>query len=130
MTDVPTFVSSGGHRPACPIAASAVLLGDKWSFVLLRDILLFGRTTFRGILTGSPERISPTVLADRLRRMTECGLLTRAPDGRHKQKAHFVPTPAARDLIPTLRALAVWGEAWLPGIEPSPEITRFTATAG
>src|SRR5690625_5628444 len=64
-------------RSGCPINMTVELLGDRWSFVVLRDIMFGDRRRFRELLRHSEERIASNVLASRLKRMSDVGLLTR-----------------------------------------------------
>ena len=73
-------------RSGCPINLSVEVLGDKWSLVVLRD-MMFGRSRTYGELHGhSLEGIATNILAARLRHLEEEGFITAAPDPRHKQR--------------------------------------------
>src|SRR5690606_15350371 len=96
-------------RSGCPINLSIEVLGDKWSLVILRDMIFGGRRHFRELLTGSLEGIASNILADRLRRLVEAGVLTRADDPTHKQKAIYSLTEMGVQLVPVLVALGTWG---------------------
>src|SRR5271156_6893648 len=82
------------HRSGCPINLTLELLGDRWSLLILRDIVFGGRRRFRELLR-SEERIASNILADRLRTLVEAGLLTRAGDPAHKQKTVYSLTEQA-----------------------------------
>jgi DNA-binding HxlR family transcriptional regulator len=102
------------HRSACPINLSIEVLGDKWSLVILRDMIFGGRRHFRELLSGSMEGIASNILADRLKRLVEVGVLTRAEDPTHKQKAIYSLTEMGIELLPVMVALGTWGSKWLP----------------
>lgn len=72
-------------RSSCPISRSVELLGDRWSLLILRDIALRDRRSFRELLTGSQEGISAPVLSRRLTDLVGQGLLTKAEAARGKQ---------------------------------------------
>ncbi len=101
------------NRSGCPINLTLELLGDRWSLLILRDMIFGGRRRFRELLR-SEERIATNVLADRLRTLTEAGLLTRSGDPTHKQKAVYSLTERAIDLVPVFAQIGAWGSRWLP----------------
>lgn len=72
-------------RSACPINRSLEMLGDRWSLLILRDIVLHDRCSFRELLTGSEEGISAPVLSRRLTDLVETGFLTKSEVARGKQ---------------------------------------------
>ena len=100
-------------RSGCPINLSLEVFGDKWSLLVLRDIIFGGKRHFRELLR-SEEGIASNILADRLRRLVEEGMLTRADDPTHKQKAIYSLTEMAITLVPILAHLGAWGRVWLP----------------
>jgi DNA-binding HxlR family transcriptional regulator len=102
------------HRSGCPINLSVEVIGDKWTMVILRDMVFGGRRHFRELLNGSLEGISSNILADRLRSMMESGLLTRADDPTHRQKTVYSLTEMALGLVPVMAQLGAWGRKWLP----------------
>lgn len=102
------------HRSGCPINLAVEVLGDRWSLVVLRDVMFGDRHHFRELLTGSEEGIATNILADRLRRLVANGLLTRAGDATHRQKVRYSLTEAGVQLVPVLAALGSWGRRHLP----------------
>ncbi|TIP87152.1 MAG: helix-turn-helix transcriptional regulator [Mesorhizobium sp.] len=102
------------HRSGCPINLSLEVFGDRWSLIILRDMIFGGKRHFRDLLNGSMERIASNILADRLKRLMELGMLTRADDPTHKQKAIYSLTEMAITLVPILAHLGAWGRVWLP----------------
>lgn len=111
-------------RSGCPINMTMEVLGDRWSLVVLRDVVFGGRRHFRELLGGSLERIASNILADRLAKLVAAGLLTRHPDPSHKQKIEYRLTEPAIELVPILVRLGAWGARWLP---TTPEL-RIRAT--
>lgn len=108
-------VSSGEPgRSGCPINLAVEVIGDRWSLLVLRDMIFGGRRHFRALLTGSQEGIASNILAARLRKLVDQGLLTRADDPTHKQKAIYSLTEAGIELVPVMAALGEWGTRWLP----------------
>ena len=102
------------HRSGCPINLTLEVLGDRWSLIVIRDIMFGNRRHFRELLQNSQERIASNILADRLRRLVDRGLLTREDDPSHKQKALYSLTEKGIELLPVLAQMAVWGRKYLP----------------
>src|SRR5258708_6444553 len=97
------------HRSGCPINLTLELLGDRWSLIVIRDVLFGNRRHFRELLTRSEERIASNILADRLRRLVGAGLLTKADDPSHRQKSVYSLTEPAIQLVPLLAQMGGWG---------------------
>ena len=102
----------------CPVAKSLEILGDRWTLLILRD-LLTGTTHFNDLERGLPG-ISRALLANRLRHLQRAGLIEKRIIGSLRQSTEYQPTQAGQELLPVLGALRVWGEAWAFG-EPTPE---------
>jgi DNA-binding HxlR family transcriptional regulator len=105
------------HRSGCPINLSLEVFGDKWSLLILRDMIFGGRRHFREILNGSQEGIASNILANRLKRLVDLGMLTKRDDPTHKQKAIYSLTEPSIELVPIMAALGTWGSRWLPVTE-------------
>ncbi|MGK4002458.1 helix-turn-helix domain-containing protein [Sorangium sp. So ce1036] len=105
---------SATHRSGCPINLSLEVFGDRWSLIVLRDMMFGGRRHFRELLTRSEERISSNILADRLRSLQEAGMITKTDDPTHKQKAVYSLTEKAITLVPIFAHLGAWGRRHLP----------------
>jgi DNA-binding HxlR family transcriptional regulator len=97
------------RRSACPVSLTLDTLGDRWSLIVLRDIMFGRNRTFRALLAGSIEGIASNILADRLKRLTENGLLTRCKDPSHKQRVVYSLTEKAIELVPLLTVMSSWG---------------------
>src|ERR1700750_1005815 len=95
-------------RSGCPINAAIEVFGDRWSLLVLRDIVFGDRRYFRELQANSIEGIASNILADRLKRLVEPGLLTRA-DARPGQRARYSLTEPAMQLIPAFVQLGSWG---------------------
>ncbi len=91
----------------CPVRYAAGIFGDKWCFLLLRDILFHGKRYY-GEFLDSEEGISTNVLADRLAQLVDAGLLTRHVDQRKKSRVCYLPSPKARALLPAFLNIMVW----------------------
>jgi len=104
---------SPGPRSYCPINLSLEIFGDKWTLLVLRDLMFSGKRHFRELLQ-SDERISSNILADRLARLVEHGLLTKSDDPTHKQKAIYSLTEKAIALLPVIVQIGAWGSRSVP----------------
>ena len=102
------------HRSGCPINLTLEILGDRWSLIVLRDMMFGNRRHFRELLTKSEEGIASNILADRLKRLVEEGLLSKADDPSHKQKALYSLTEMGIALVPVFAAMGAWGRKFLP----------------
>jgi len=105
------------HRSGCPINLTLEVLGDRWSLIVLRDMMFGNRRHFRELLTKSEEGIASNILADRLRRLVDRGLVTKADDPSHKQKALYSLTEMGIALVPVFAAMGAWGRRFLPVTE-------------
>ncbi|WP_108665104.1 winged helix-turn-helix transcriptional regulator [Euzebya rosea] len=101
-------------RSGCPINMTMELLGDRWSLVVLRDLMFSSRTGFRELLNHSLEGIASNVLSARLSKLVAAGLLTRHQNPDHRQRIDYRLSEAAIDLVPVIVELGAWGVRWLP----------------
>ena len=104
------------HRSGCPINLTLEILGDKWSLLILRDMIFGGKRHFRELMR-SQEGIASNILADRLKLLVREGLLTRADDPSHKQKAIYSLTEMGIALVPVFAQIGAWGRKFLPASE-------------
>lgn len=104
----------GAHRSGCPINLTLEMLGDRWSLIVIRDIMFGARRHYRELLNQSEEGIASNVLADRLKRLVDAGLLTRRDDPTHRQKAIYSLTEPAIQLVPLLAQMGAWGRRHTP----------------
>ncbi|NVD37678.1 helix-turn-helix transcriptional regulator [Ensifer sp. HO-A22] len=101
------------HRSGCPINLSLEVFGDKWSLLIIRDMIFGGKRHFRELLR-SQEGISSNILADRLKMLVDEGMLTKTDDPTHKQKAIYSLTEMTIALVPIMAHLGAWGRLYLP----------------
>jgi DNA-binding HxlR family transcriptional regulator len=102
------------HRSWCPINLSLEMFGDRWSLIILRDMMFGGRRHFRELLTQSEEGISSNILADRLKMLLDQEMITKSDDPSHKQKAIYSLTEKAIALVPVFAQLGAWGRRYTP----------------
>ena len=100
-------------RSYCPINLGLEVFGDTWTLLVLRDLMFGGKRHFRELLQ-SDEGISSNILADRLKRLIDRGILTKRDDPTHKQKAIYSLTEKGIELLPVLAQMAAWGHKHLP----------------
>ena len=99
---------SSSYNLKCPVARTLDLIGERWTILILRDLLLQGPRKFQDFeqsLTG----ISPNTLSARLKKLEEHGLLARRFYADHPPRAEYLLTGKGRSLGPALQALLVWG---------------------
>ena len=120
-------------RSECPIAASLDILGDRWTLVVLRDMLLGGRSRFSEF--AADESIATNILTDRLHRLVDSGLIEKSSDPADGRRVIYRPLAPAIELVPVLAELAAWGvrhtavpmnEALAPVVNPE---TRSAAVS-
>jgi DNA-binding HxlR family transcriptional regulator len=103
-----------GNRSTCPISTALELVGDRWTLLVIRDLMFAGKRHFREFLQ-SEEAISSNVLADRLNSLVENGIVTRRDDPTHTQKAIYSLTGKGLELLPVLIAMSAWTQQHYPG---------------
>ncbi len=96
-------------RSGCPINLTLEQLGDRWSLIVIRDVMFGDRRSYGELLAGSDEGIASNILADRLKRLGAAGLLTRRADPDHQQKGIYRLTEASIQLVPLLAQMGAWG---------------------
>lgn len=101
------------NRSPCPVAVTLDILGDKWSLIVIRDL-------FRGVaryndFLRSPEGVTTNILAERLKRLEENGLVSKSPYQENPVRYEYALTQKGRALGPVLREIVVWANAHYPG---------------
>ncbi|WP_455205205.1 winged helix-turn-helix transcriptional regulator [Kaarinaea lacus] len=103
----------GFKRSTCPVANTLDVIGDKWSLLVIRD--LFADKSTYSEFQESPEAIPTNILADRLNRLVEQGLVEKSPYQERPVRYAYTLTPKGRDLGPLLVEMVKWGEKYFPG---------------
>lgn len=101
-------------RSGCPINLTLETLGDRWSLIVIRDIMFGNRRHYRDLLTHSEEGIASNILADRLKKLAASGLVEPHSDPSHKQRTIYNLTEPAIQLVPLLAQMGAWGRRHLP----------------
>lgn len=94
-------------RSGCPLNASVEILGDRWSLLIIRDMMLRGFRTYKEFL-DSYEGIATNILADRLRRLIAHGIIATQPDPSDGRKLFYLLTDKGLDLAPILTEMVLW----------------------
>jgi DNA-binding HxlR family transcriptional regulator len=102
--------ASGKRRSGCPLNASIEMLGDRWSLLIIRDMMLRGARTFKEFL-ASEEGVASNILADRLRKLVAYGILTANPDPSDGRKQIYRLTEKGIALAPVLTEMVLWASA-------------------
>jgi DNA-binding HxlR family transcriptional regulator len=108
---------SDDRRSGCPINLTLEVVGDKWSLLVVRDMMFGNRRHFRELLAKSQEGIASNILANRMKRLTEQGIVSKADDPSHKQKTVYSLTEQGIQLLPILAQMSGWGLKYLPVTE-------------
>ena len=105
-------------RCNCPFTSALDILGDKWILVIVKQMILEGKETFKDF-TESEEAIATNILSDRLKQLEELGIIikTKRPD--NKKTNHYLLTEKGLALIPILTELATWSDRHLRNIHPT-----------
>ena len=104
---MPAKKSRPPRRSGCPLNASVEMLGDRWSLLILRDMMLRGFRSYKEFL-GSYEGIATNILADRLRRLEAYGIITTERDPSDGRKVIYLLTAKGIDLAPVLTEMVLW----------------------
>lgn len=108
------MVSKNKHnlRSQCPVACGLDIVGDHWTLLIVRDLLMLGRHEFRDILEGD-EGISSNILSDRLAKLQQDGLVASIVHPDNKRRKLYYLTPKGKDLIHIMVAVAGWASKHL-----------------
>jgi DNA-binding HxlR family transcriptional regulator len=102
----------------CPVAKSLEILGDRWTLLIVRDMLI-GTQHFNDLERGLPG-ISRALLAGRLRQLQRAGIIEKRLSGAGRNTTSYQLTPAGMQLFPVINSIRAWGEVWAFG-DPTPE---------
>jgi len=108
---MPAKKPANNRRSGCPLNASVEMLGDRWSLLIIRDMMLLGYRTFKEFL-NSHERIATNILADRLRRLENYGIIASAANPSDGRKQIYSLTSKGLGLAPVLTEMVLWAAAY------------------
>lgn len=106
-------------RSGCPVATTLDIVGDRWTLVILRD-MLNGKRRFSQFL-DSPEKITTNVLTDRLSLMERAGLVQKVAYQLHPKRFEYTLTRKGEALLPLLQEMCRWANRFVPGTWTAPE---------
>ena len=117
--------SANTRRSGCPVSCSLDLLGDKWSLLIVRD-MVFGRKRYFKEFLASPEGIATNILTNRLKRLEDSGIISKQPDPENRRQIVYTLTEKGIALIPVLVELRCWGAIYesAPNVDPD-EVQRM-----
>ena len=100
--------SKSTNRSSCPISYSLDLLGDRWTMLVLRDVIMHGKERY-GEMLSSGEKIASNILSDRLKKLEQDGIFTRETDPNDGRQVIYKSTEKGKSLLPLLLEMAAWG---------------------
>lgn len=101
------------QRSPCPIACTLDLIGDRWTLLIVRDMMFFGKQRFEEFLE-SPEGISTNILANRLKLLEDLSLVEKQPYSNHPRRMNYQLTEQGQSLRPVLKVMIAWGLKHIP----------------
>ncbi len=116
-----------GPRSHCPVSLALEAIGDKWTLLILRDLITRGKNRYQELLS-SEEGIATNILADRLARLERQGLISKTDDPDDKRQFRYTPTQKGLDLLPVIFEMAHWSFKYDPHIDTAhPFLKRMKA---
>ena len=106
-------------RSACPIANTLDVLGDRWTLLVIRDLMFMGKHEYHEFVSG-PESIATNILSDRLKRLMRTGIINSQSHPSHKSKKLYYLTQKGKDLLPLMVEMILWGGTY----RASPDMPR------
>ncbi len=103
-------------RSSCPINFALELLGDKWTLLIIRDLIFKGKSSFLEF-RKSDEKIATNILTDRLRKLERHGFIKKSVSPQNKSKFEYSLQPIGQDLLPVLLELFAWGAKHNPDLD-------------
>ncbi len=116
-----SILSRSGERSVCPVNAIVEVVGDQWSFLILRDILLLGRSRYSEF-RDADEGVATNILAKRLKHLMDHGLIEKHRDPADGRGSIYLATDRALDLIPVLLAMIAWSDTHQPDAKKYSEL--------
>ena len=109
----PNKQAANSNRSPCPVACTLDIVGDKWTLLVIRD-LFSGKKTYSQF-QNAPEKIPTNILADRLKRLVEHGIIDKQPYQSRPVRYEYLLTPKGKALGAVLKVMKEWGEKYLDG---------------
>ena len=105
------------RRSGCPLNIALEIFGDRWSLLIMRDLIFKGLSTFKDF-QQSREGVASNILTSRLRKLAEEGLIKAERSGTDRRVVHYSPTRKGLDLTPVMIAMMTWTEKYEAHIAP------------
>lgn len=118
--------STSKQRSGCPVSISLDALGDRWSLLIIRDMMVRAFRTFKQF-QESDEKIATNILADRLHKLTAAGIITAEPEKSDGRKVNYRLTEKGIDLAPVVLDLLIWGTRHLETGAPNAVVEKMAA---
>jgi DNA-binding HxlR family transcriptional regulator len=99
------------YRSNCPFSLSLDIWGDKWSLLIIRNMMFYNLNTY-GDFLRMPEKIATNILADRLEKLEKAGLITKEEHPESKAKLLYKLTPMGIDLLPVMTEVGLWADKY------------------
>jgi len=99
-------------RSGCPISSTLDVVGDKWTLLIIRDMLIKHKKTFRDI-SKSDERIAPSILSARLKLLESIHLIFKTKTAENKKENIYLLTDKGVELTPIIIEFTLWGDKWM-----------------
>jgi len=99
-------------RSGCPISSTLDVVGDKWSLLIIRDMLVKHKKTFKEI-SNSDERIAPSILSARLKQLESIHLIYKTKTVENKKENIYLLTDKGVELAPIIIEFTLWGDKWM-----------------
>lgn len=99
-------------RSGCPISSTLDIVGDKWSLLIIRDMLIKHKKTFKDI-SDSDERIAPSILSARLKLLESIHLIFKTKTAENKKENIYLLTDKGVELTPIIIEFTLWGDKWM-----------------
>lgn len=108
-----------GKRSDCPFSCSLDIWGDKWSLLIIRNLMFYNANTY-GEFLKAPEKIATNILADRLLSLEGAGLISKEEHPGSKAKVLYRLTPMGISLLPVMLEISIWADKYFnisPGVK-------------
>jgi DNA-binding HxlR family transcriptional regulator len=112
------------RHSGCGLAYSLDIFGDKWTLVVVRDLIFTGKRYF-GEFMASPEKMASNILSDRLKRLEESGIVSKTQDPENESKFIYELTQKGKELIPLVLEIMIWGAKHDPNSNTPPAFLRW-----
>lgn len=116
-------------RSGCPLTNALDHLGDRWSLLVIRDLMFFGRHEFREFLEAG-EGVATNILSDRLKRLSADGIIASVPHPTNKTRKLYYLTEKGKSLLPLMRELILWGDEHCEGSKAPKDRIRLLREQG